>query len=428
MDSLKESCRLNMNILFVVPYTPNLIRSRSYNVIRTLAERGNAVHLVTLWSSDEERRSVEELKQYCRSIQAFPMPTWRSLANSLIALPTGQPLQAWYSWHPQMAKQIVASIQKEKIDIVHVEHLRGSKFALYLTSHRSNNAAKERVTAPVVWDSVDCISYLFRQSSVQSKRQASRWISQLELKRTERFEAKLTRIFPAILITTQKDKNALLSLEEATPDPSRVNVFPIGVDLDYFRPDPQQKREPATLVVSGKMSYHANVSMAVHLFERIMPQIWARRPEAKLWIVGKDPPQEVKDMAAHPNVTVTGMVPDMRTYLQRATVAAAPLTYGAGMQFKVIENMACGTPVVASPLAVSALTGAVYDQDVMVAQEPDEFAEKVLRLLDDARLRQTVGEAGRKYVEQHFSWDRIVANLEEVYHGVIENNDTALQR
>lgn len=417
-----------MNILFVVPYTPNLVRSRSFNVIRTLAERGNAVHVITLWSSDEERKSAEELKKYCRSVQAFPMPTWRSLANSLVALPTSQPLQAWYSWHPQMAKQILASIQKEKIDILHVEHLRGAKYALYFNSMRSDNGSKVRSYPPVVWDSVDCISYLFRQSSVQSRRQVSRWISQLELKRTEKFEAQLTRLLPAILITTQKDKNALLSLKDATTTASKVNLFPIGVDLDYFRPDPQLKREPATLVVSGKMSYHANVSMAIHLYERIMPQIWAKRPEAKLWIVGKDPTQEIKDMASHPNVTVTGMVSDMRPYLQHATVATAPLTYGAGMQFKVIENMACGTPVVATPLAVSALTGAVHDQDVLVAQEPDEFAEKVLRLLDDPHLRQSVGESGRNYVEQHYSWDRIVANLEEVYHGVIETNDTAFQR
>jgi glycosyltransferase involved in cell wall biosynthesis len=248
----------------------------------------------------------------------------------------------------------------------------------------------------------------------------------LDLKRTERFEAYLTRQFPSVLVTSQKDKSALLALKGSTPSPSKLNIFPIGVDVDYFRPDPQAERHSATLVVSGKMSYHANVSMVLHLFERIMPQVWAKRPDVQLCIVGKDPTQEVMDLAAHPNVTVTGMVPDLRPYLQRATAALAPLTYGAGMQFKVIESMACETPVVASPLAVSALSGAVHDKDVLVAYEPDEFAAKVVRLLDDAFLRQSVGKSGRSYVEQHFSWDRIVAQLEEVYHGVIENYDTAI--
>jgi len=416
-----------MNILFVVPYVPNLIRARSYNIIRKLAEHGNQVHVITLCSNDGERKSAEELKKYCRSVQFFSMPTWRSLANSLMALPTKQPLQAWYSWHPQMAKQIIASIEKEKIDLVHVEHLRGSKYALSIRSMWRDHEKTGRPCPPIVWDSVDCISYLFRQSSVQSKRRVYRLITQLELGRTEKFEAYLTRQFPVVLVTSQKDKNALLALKDATPSAAKLKVFPIGVDLDYFRPDPQQKREASTLLVSGKMSYHANVSMVVHLFERIMPHIWAKRPDVKLWIVGKDPTQEVKDMAAHPNVTVTGMVPDLRPYLQRASVAVAPLTYGAGMQFKVIESMACGTPVVATPLAVSALIGAIHDQDVLVAQQPDEFADKAIRLLDDARLRQVVGESGRCYVEQHFSWDRLVTQLEEVYHGVIENNGTALQ-
>jgi sugar transferase (PEP-CTERM/EpsH1 system associated) len=413
-----------MNILFVVPYVPNLIRSRSYNIIRKLAEHGNQVHVITLCSNDEERRSAEDLKNYCRSVRVYSMPTWRSLANSLAALPTYQPLQAWYSWHPQMARQVIATIQEEKIDIVHVEHLRGSRYALYLKSQWSDHGKAGRPCPPIVWDSVDCISYLFRQSSVQSKRQAYRLITQLELKRTEKYEAHLTRQFPIVLVTSQKDKNALLALKDATPTASKLMVFPIGVDLDYFRPDPQQKREVSTLLVSGKMSYHANVSMVVQLFERIMPNIWSKRPDVKLWIVGKDPTQEIKDMAAHPNITVTGTVPDLRPFMQRATIAVAPLTYGAGMQFKVIESMACSTPVVATPLAVSALTDVVYDQDVLVAQEPQDFADKVIRLLDDARQRQIVGESGRCYVEQHFSWDRLVAQLEEVYHGVIENNGT----
>ena len=281
------------------------------------------------------------------------------------------------------------------------------------------------VHPPIVWDSVDCISYLFRQSAVHSKRRFFRWITQLELKRTERFEAELTKKFPAILVTSQKDKNELLALKNSTLSASKLNIYPIGVDLDYFCPDPQVKREAATIVVSGKMSYHANVSMVVYLYEQIMPLVWEKRPEVKLWIVGKDPTPQVKEIANHPNVMVTGMVPDVRPYLQRATVAVAPLTYGAGMQFKVLENMACGTPVVATPLAVSALSGAVPDRDLMVAKEPAEFAAKVIQLLEDTHLRQRMGESGRTYAEQHFSWDHIVGQLEEVYHGVVKNNHPA---
>jgi sugar transferase (PEP-CTERM/EpsH1 system associated) len=416
-----------MNILFVVPYVPNLIRTRSYNIIRKLVERGHQVHIVTLWTNEEEKNNAEELKKLCSSVQAFHMPTWRSMANSLFALPTPQPLQAWYSWQPQMAKQIIASTLEEKIDVVHVEHLRGAKYGLYLQSRWPGRQAPGRSCPPVVWDSVDCISHLFRQSSVQSRRQVYRWITQLELKRTEKYEAFLTRQFPTVLITSQKDKDALLALKGATPTASKMKVLPNGVDLEYFRVDPQIKREEASLVVSGKMSYHANVSMVTQLYEQIMPLVWSQRPDVKLWIVGKDPTPQIKDMASHPNVTVTGSVPDLRHYLQRASVAVAPLTYGAGIQNKVVESMACATPVVASSLAVSALDGVVHDRDLLVAQGAEELAGKVLRLLDDAALRSVVGRAGRRYVEEHFSWNHRIACLEEVYHGVIQNNGTTLQ-
>lgn len=96
------------------------------------------------------------------------------------------------------------------------------------------------------------------------------------------------------------------------------------------------------------------------------------------------------------------------------------------MQFKVIESMACGTPVVATPLAVSALTDVVDEQEVMIAKEPAEFAAKVIRLLEDAALRGAMGASGRAYVERRFSWDHLVGQLEEVYHGVIQNYDTGL--
>ena len=134
-----------------------------------------------------------------------------------------------------------------------------------------------------------------------------------------------------------------------------ISVLPNGVDLGYFYVGEELKREPATLVISGKMSYHANVSMTLEMVREILPVIWDQRPETKLWIVGKDPPREIQELGQHPKITVTGTVPDIRPYLQNATIAVAPITYGAGIQNKVLEAMACATPVVASSQAVSAL-------------------------------------------------------------------------
>lgn len=403
-----------MKLLFVVPYTPTLIRTRSFNLLRALARRGNRITLLTLWTSPDEEESAGRLKSELEDVYAFPLPAWRSLANSLWALPGAQPLQAWYSWQPRLVRQMLALVQEahqtDPFDAVHVEHLRGVKYALHLQ-------AKSPAGPPVVWDSVDSIGLLFRQSSAQSKKRASRWLTQFELKRTERMEAHLLGQFKQILVTSQKDRAAFLAYASPGQAIANVTVLQNGVDLDYFHPDGGAARQEDALVVSGKMSYHANITMVLYLYEDIMPLIWARRPDVKLWVVGKDPSAEIQAIGSHANVQVTGAVNDLRPYLQRAAVAVAPLKYGAGIQNKVLEAMACGTPVVASRLAAASFS-AEPDRDILIAQEPGEYAEGVLRLLGDPALRAAVGAAGRRYVERCHNWDKIAAQLEEVYRGI----------
>ena len=137
-------------------------------------------------------------------------------------------------------------------------------------------------------------------------------------------------------------------------------------------------------------------------------------------IVGKDPPKEIGSLALHPAITVTGTVRDIRPYLQKATIALAPLTYGAGIQNKVLEAMACGTPVVTSPQAVSALN--VQDRkDILVAQQPEKFAQLVIELLDNPDYCDEISLSSRRYVEENHRWGSIGTQLEGIYHEIIHN-------
>jgi glycosyltransferase involved in cell wall biosynthesis len=174
------------------------------------------------------------------------------------------------------------------------------------------------------------------------------------------------------------------------------------------------------LIFSGKMSYHANVATAMHLIADIMPLIWKRSPDVRLTIAGKDPPRVIKDVAArHPTrVTVTGTVPDMRPFLRQASISVVPLVYGAGSQSKVLEAMACATPVVASPQAVCSLK-VQPGRDLLVGEDAANFADRVFDLLSDPRRGSEIGLAGRAYVEAHHRWDHIVGRLENVYEEAV---------
>jgi polysaccharide biosynthesis protein PslH len=414
-----------MNILFVVPYTPNLVRVRPYNFIRHLAELGHQITLVTIANSAQDREDIEHLREYCVEIYGFKLPRWRSLANCLLAVGRKIPLQAVYCWNPEMAKFLQELTSIKRFDVVHVEHLRGAEYGLKLRENGMKGGAMEM--APVIFDSVDCISLLFGLAANQTKRFSSRLMTRFELTRTRRYEANLEALFDYVLVTSPLDRKAFLELSGAQEAGGRISVIPNGVDLIYFSPDTLTEREEQTLVISGKMSYHANVSMVLNFVEQVLPLIWNQQPAVKLWIVGKDPTAEIRALASDPRITVTGSVPDIRPYLRRATLAVTPITYGVGIQNKVLEAMACATPVVSTSQAVSALA-VVPGRDILVADGADSLAKEILDLIGSRSRQAQIGAAGRKSVEEHHQWLLIAEHLENLYTEAIRKNQMLLSK
>ena len=410
-----------MNILYIVPYVPSLIRVRPFNLIRSLAARGHKITLLTLWSDEDERETLQELNPYCEEIYSYHLPVWQSLFNCILSLPTKTPLQAVYCWQPKLENLLFSFFSqtnsRRNFDIIHIEHLRGAKYGVELLSKLTKNDHKAH--PPVVWDSVDNISYLFRQATTTSKTGFGRWITKFDLPRTENYEGWLPTIFDEVLVTSKLDKEAFLSLIPENGNQSNISVVPNGVDLDYFKPNSELGSEAATLVISGKMSYHANVNMVLYLTNEIMPLIWKERSDVKLWIVGKDPSPEIMALQENRAITITGYVEFILPYLQKATIAVAPIQYGAGIQNKVLEAMACGTPVVSTPKAVSAIN-VKSEEEIFLGATPEAFAQAVLRLLNNPQLCQQVGKAGQNFVEQNHRWDNIGEQLENIYFRVIQ--------
>lgn len=401
-----------MNILYIVPYVPDLVRVRPYNLIRNLTALGHQVSVATLWANNTDKIALEKLSMDCHQVLAQHTNKWQTLFSCLATLPTSKPLQAAYSWQPKLARKLKSVVNQNvnDFDVVHIEHLRGSRYGLFLKSEFKTNNKK----LPIVWDSVDCISLLFRQASKKSRGLSSRLMTYFETNRTYQYERWLLGQFDRILVTSSMDKSAFESMRNTGKEQTEISVIPNGVDLDYFQPIGSGTREPATLVLSGKMSYHANVAMAMHLVHEILPVVWSQNLKVKLWIVGKDPPQRIQKLAENPAILVTGTVEDIRPYLQKATMAVAPIIYGAGIQNKVLEAMACGTPVIASSQAVSALS-IRPGRDALIADEPGKFAQSVLDLLKNPNQQREVGQAGRRYVEKNHRWTDITSNLVRIY-------------
>ena len=402
-----------MRIAYIVPYVPNLIRTRPYNLINQLGSLGHEVTVFTLGSSTGDLIDAQSLKSHCHEVYYNNQPVWRSWLNSAAALPSRKPLQSVYSWQPAMAREIVQCASRNEFDIIHIEHLRGSRFGLFLKSSLPN--------IPVVWDSVDCISHLFQQAAKQSHSFFGKFMTRFELSRTRRAEGELTCRFDQVLVTAPSDRDALLGLVPPGKIPSEISVLSNGVDLEYFYPNAEYQRDPETIVFSGKMSYHANISMAQYLVEEIMPRLWKFRPAARLFIVGKDPGPVIKKLMRNPLITVTGTVDDIRPFLWRATVSVVPLLYGAGIQNKILEAMATGTPVVTTCQALSALQ-AQPGKDLFASDDTDDFSQAVLQLIANRELQQKTGKSAVTYTRTFHSWASIASQLVNIYHQILDSN------
>ncbi|MEO8357327.1 MAG: glycosyltransferase [Chloroflexota bacterium] len=399
-----------MKIAFVVPYVPNQIRTRSYNFIIHLSNLGHEVDVFTVGTGKNDLADAESLKSKCRNVYYYHQPLWRSLLNSARAVISDKPLQSVYSLQYELVERLKTIFMNWKndraYDVVHVEHLRGSEYGVFLKSHFPE--------LPVVWDSVDCISYLFRQAASQNRGLFGRFMTRFELGRTQRAEAKLLNIFDHVLVTSAADKTALLDTIVNGTKPASITVLSNGVDQSYFKPNPSITPEPDTLIFSGKMSYHANISMVMYLVTEIMPIVWNHRPGVRLLIVGKDPSREIKKLAEHPLIHVTGTVEDIRPFLWKAMVAVAPLVYGAGVQNKILEAMAVGTPVITTSKAVQSL-GVIPGREVLIGDTPADFSAAVLHLLENPEVRCAIGEADRTHVQKHHDWNEIAQKLVQVY-------------
>jgi sugar transferase (PEP-CTERM/EpsH1 system associated) len=405
-----------MNILYVTPYVPSRIRTRPYNLIRTLIRLGHRVTLLTAAGpSPEEQEQADQLRGWGMEVEVFPVPVLRSLGNCLRALPTREPLQAVYAFHPAMERELGELVNERTFDLVHIEHLRASR----LVSAVRNT--------PVVYDSVDSISLLFEQATKEGAQLRSRLMTTVDLARTRRYEAWLLTQYNQVVVTSRRDKDALeglarqyLSTQTRT---APITVVTNGVDLEYFQP-PETRLcrfakgknlvSPPTVVFTGKMSYHANIAAALYFAREVLPRIWTQDPGVRFQIVGKDPPEAVQKLATDGRIQVTGTVDDLRPYLAQATAAVCPALYAVGVQNKVLEAMAMGAPVVSTSAGCAGL-GAEQGREILAADGAEHLATAILRVLSDPDLAGRLSVAGRQYVEGQHSWESNTRHLVEVY-------------
>jgi glycosyltransferase involved in cell wall biosynthesis len=240
--------------------------------------------------------------------------------------------------------------------------------------------------------------------------------SAIEWRKVRREERQAWSHLDGCTLTSVRDQQMLLA-DEPT---ARTAVVPNGVDLDFFRPSPRStEREPKTLLFFGAIDYYPN-SDAMHFFlQDVFPELVRRDPSLRLCIVGRKPPESI---VAHrsANVDVTGVVDDVRPWLDRADVVIVPLRIGGGTRLKILEAMAMGKAIVSTSLGAEGLD-VVPERDLLVADDAAAFATQIGRLLDDPALGERIGASARRLVTRRYSWKAAVESLTRFYGELLES-------
>lgn len=189
-----------------------------------------------------------------------------------------------------------------------------------------------------------------------------------------------------------------------------VSAVPTGVDLEYFASRPAQP--VADLAFVGSMDWMPNIDGMKWFVGEILPLIRKRRPSCSVAIIGRKPTREIENLAsADPRLIVTGTIPDVRPYLWGCTLSIVPLRIGGGTRLKIYESLAARTAVVSTTIGAEGLD-VQNGENILIADEPSDFARQCLRLLDDLKERNRIAEAGFELVRSRYSWEAVSHEFE----------------
>jgi sugar transferase (PEP-CTERM/EpsH1 system associated) len=393
-----------MEILFLtgnLPYPPtDGWKIRVFSLIRHLS-RHHRVSLVSFMRTTEDSRAVEVLRKYCADLWVIPRDPRYSPWKLFLGL-VGQTAFPLLNYRDQQMMDLLRGVlQKHHFDVIQVESLAMAQYC-------------SEVSSSTVLDLHNIESLLIKRYALQETNLLKRAYAEVMWRKVAAYEREACKRFTHCLTCSEEDRR----LVQGQAGVKRVSVIPNGVDLQSFVPVGPPAPPFNRLVFVGRMDYHANVD-GVHWFSReILPQIRRKKPDVLFQIVGGYPTDSVKRLASPGEVEVTGFVEDVRPYLTEATAVVVPLRIGGGTRLKILESLAMGKAVISTTLGAEGIA-AVDGREILLADGPTQFADRVIDVLDNSKLREALHNAGRELVEAQYSWASIGNRLEQVYESCL---------
>jgi len=371
-------------------------RIRAYHQLRHLGAR-HEVHCLCLGPQPGDEDRAGDLRRLVSRAEVFPIRRLPARLRCLWGALGGRPLTLSHFTSRALRRRVAELAASHSYDAVIAYCTAAAPYALRLEG------------TPRVLDMVDVDSAKWRD--------LARWTSgaraavyRSEGRRLANYERHVAGRFDRVFLTTSREAGELGLL---APD-AHVAVLRSGIDVGPLqRPEAREAAHP-TLVFTGQMDYHPNVDGIVRFVDEVLPALQRRHPGLVLEIVGRSPTARIRGLSRIAGVVVTGEVPDVDVYLQRAWVFVAPLRIARGLQYKVLEAMARGLPVVCSSEVMSGLTDGLAGNAgrPLVADGASEWITAIGTLVADRERRRSLGETAYRAVRREYPADAGPAHLE----------------
>jgi polysaccharide biosynthesis protein PslH len=381
-----------MRILILAQQYPDTLacgyRGRLYRQIQGYHRHGHQVDLMAFVAEpfDAVKRGLVE--PYCREVMLFPEQS----------LPSRSSYRRWHTVFSRLdsgslthsssafAERLRARLRDQPPDVVQMD-------GYCMLQYR-----KQVKDIPCVAFPIDCSTLSVERE--RHRNPATRLRFALCAAKLRRMESRYNTFFASVFVATPDAQRA----KQLSPE-ANIRCIPNGVDADYFAPTAGPV-EPETIAFHGSMSFPPNIVAATWFIAEVWPSLRDRHPGARFLLVGTNPDEQILSAAAGDDrIVVTGFVPDIRPYLQSASVLVVPMQSGGGIKNKVLEGMAMAKPVVLTSLATAGIEHAVPGQHFVVANTPRECVEAICRLWQDPAHAAALGASARELVRSRYTWE-----------------------
>lgn len=407
-----------MRILFltqIVPFPPDAgPKVKTWHVLRSLVEQGHSVTLVS-FVRPEEVEHLSRLEEICEAVHGVPIRRSRvaDIGFMTRSYMTNRPFLIERDDLRPMRELIIRLVREGDFDFIHADQLTMVQFAIRGASEAPAKKPK------VIMDAHNAVWTI-----VERMQSNARWflrpVLSVEAKRLKRYEGELLKTVDHVLAVTNVDR---ASLEEAfrfsgnnkNGQAAPITVIPIAVDTQQLQPI---TRSPGSsnIVTLGTLHYPPNADGIRWFFNEVFPLIRQRVPNTTLTIIGKNPPQDFRDLAArNPDVVkITGYVPDLVPYLEHSALMIVPVRAGGGIRVRILEAFAYAMPVVTTTVGLEGIH-AMPEKDVLVANSATDFANRVIELLGNPSLQEELSVNGRRLAETEYDWQIVLSTMNSIY-------------